>query len=732
MTQAGMVLGTAAYMAPEQAKGKFLDRRADIWAFGAVLFEMLTATRTFGGEDVTDTIAALITKEPAWSLLPADTPVPVRSLLRRCLEKDARRRLRDIGEARILIGDVLAGHVEAGTVVTTAAAAPPPLWRRIMPLAATAVMIGLAGFAGGLRYRPEPQAPAIAHLAIPLEGQWQFGGTASRMLAMSPDGSRVAYIGQRQLYVRPLADSQGRPVPGTEGSDPTDPFFSPDGQWLGFYSIEDGTLRKIPVSGGRAVTVAKLEIGVSRFQGGEWDGNDILFARVGEGIMRVSADGGAPELIVPVAFPASAFGPQRLPGGSIMFAQANQVTADRWDTAEIVVYSPSSGQRKTVLRGGGAPRYVPSGHLIYAVAGNVMAVPFDVNRLEITGGPVQMMEDVRRSGDITSGAAQFAVSAAGHVAYIPGQARQDRTRWWITLQDRQEKTPAVDLVQGAYLHPRVSPDGKQFTVFSDVLNGQPEAVWVGALKVGAGLRRLTLDGNSRFPVWSADSRFVFYVSDRAGELALYRQLADGSGTAERLVESPELLGAQSAHPDGKTLIVWLRKGSGDLWTWSADGGLKPLVERPAVQIGAAFAPNGRWVAYGSNEGGGGIYQVFVEPFPPTGARYQVTTTGGTFPMWSPDGGELFYAGPASSPALSRLMVIRVRAADAFGFDPPVPVATRNRSLTPFRDFDMTPDGKLLWIRRDGNSAGAIGESAQINVVLNFFEDLKQRVPATTH
>lgn len=688
MTHAGVVLGTAAYMSPEQAKGKFVDRRTDIWAFGALLYEMLTATRAFEGEDVTDTIVALISQEPDWSRLPASTPGPIRALLRRCLEKDARRRLRDIGEARILVADVQSGRIDTTPALQEVAGRAQPLWRRAMPVAAAVVMTSIVGIAAWSQFAPETATPASARLVVPLDEDWQWVRTGGRMIAFSPDGSRLVYIGNGQLYVRPIDSFESTVIAGSAKSDPADPFFSPDGQWVGYYSVRGSALKKIAVAGGTPVTVASFEaptLGV--FQGGEWSGDTIYYAEIGRGIMRVSASGGKPEVVIAVPPPASAFGPQILPNGAILFSETADETSDRWDKAETVVVQPATGVRKTVLRGATAARYLPSGHLVHVVGGTLNVVPFDVESLEVTGSAVTMFEDVRRVTYSVSGAAQFAVSSAGHLAYIPG-ATARAALLSMFLLDLKGGIQPLAIPAGYYQHPRISPDGKQFTVATTGSEDQVSTVWVADLAPGASLRRVSFGGDGSFPAWSRDGRSVFYTSTRNGQRGVYRQAVDGSGAPERVFTSETLRSLEHIHPDGQTLLVGTTANNGDIGQVTPDGVYTPLIEGRGVQGNASFSPDGRWLAYSSADGG--LTQLFVTPYPRNGAVYQITTATGSDALWTPDGDRLIFQTALAMNEVDQMASVTLQTSAGFTFGAPVPLDSARAKLGAARATSTSP------------------------------------------
>ena len=386
-TQAGVILGTAAYMSPEQAKGNPTDTRADTWGFGAVVYEMLTGKRAFEGEDVSDTLAAVLRAEIDWSNLPTETPVPFRRLLERCLNRNLRRRLGDVREARIVVEDYLADPGGASVQPTGDIVQAPP--RRVLPwVVAVLGIMGASVAVWNLKPIAQPVAARFYH-ELP-EGQ-VFSNASRPLVAVSPDASQIVYGANEQLYLRNLDEMEARPIQGTD-ENPFNPFFSPDGEWVGYISDTDGhpLLKKIAPSGGAAVTLGDA----ARPFGASWGSDDTILYGQPEGIMRVSANGGAPELVIPTEASEQVHGPQMLPGGEwVLFTLTSASGPTRWDEAQIVVQSLDSGERKILWEGGSDARYVPTGHLVYALEDVLFALPFDLASLEVSGGPVPLVEE---------------------------------------------------------------------------------------------------------------------------------------------------------------------------------------------------------------------------------------------------------------------------------------------------------------------------------------------------
>ena len=728
MAQAGMILGTAAYMAPEQARGKVVDKRADIWAFGAVLFEMLSGQRAFRGEDVTDTLALVVRGEPGWDALPPTVPARVRQVLRACLQKDARQRLGDMQSVRL----ALDGAFEAAAVPQAVgrASAVPPLWRRALPVAAAVVLTAtiVAGGAWSLMPPPAPSAPLAQFRIQPPDGL-ALDIDSRQNVALSPDGTRLIFSAGRRLFVRAIGEVDATPIQGIpEGAVPSSsPVFSPDGESVVFWANADGTLKRVPVAGGQALTIAQ-GVSVAPF-GMTWGADGIVFADTA-GVLRVSPSGGTPERLVQVDSNESAHAPQMLPGGEfVMFTlRARQI-----DTAQIVAQSLASGERRILVPNGSDARYLPTGHIVYAVAGTVYGVAFDLATLTVKGEVVPVVTGVRRS--LISGT-QFSVSSNGSLLYMPGPLIPEGqgTMRVPTLVDRAGTRVPLALAPKAYARPRVSPDGSRLAI--GVNEGGDADVWVYDLSGTSAIRRLTFGGRSRFPVWSPDGRRVAFQSNRDGRPAIYAQPADGGGTAERLTDPAEGVShvPDAWSPDGRTLLFSEQKG--DTYTVMA----LSVAGKQATPVSgvesreppeAVFSPDGRWVAYNVNKAGGGVPSpdrgVFVQPFPPTGATYQVPKTQLDFhATWAPSGREVFYVPTVQEDAL---VAVGVQIAGSPTFGAPTPlkgVPEPGIISTLHRGYDVLPDGRFITLLP--NESGPAGVRPELRLILNWFDELKRLVP----
>jgi len=727
MTQAGMILGTAAYLSPEQARGKTVDKRADIWAFGCVLYEMLTGTRAFPGEDITDTLAAVVRAEPEWRLVPRAVSPTLLVFLRRSLQKDPKQRVGDIRDVRLALEGAFETTVP-GTAAPVPAIQPRPLWRRALPVVAAAVVASaMVGAAAWILRSPAPSSP-VTRFAFALgEGQQFPNGNRQRM-AVSPDGTLLVYAANNQLYLRSMSDLEARPIPGTQQTpQPVEPVFSPDSRSIAFYAQVDNTIKKIAVSGGAAVTICPADVPF----GLRWNTDGIVFGQGSKGIVRVSANGGRPEVLVSVKNGEVAYGPQVLPDGEwVLFTIATANTRDGWDKAQIVVQSLKTSERKTLVSGGSDGRYVPTGHIVYALGGVLFAVPFDLRHLNVTSGPVPIIEGVSRSNTGTSGVAHFSVSATGSLVFVAGPASTLSAQFDLALIDRNGTPQPLKLPPGAYEHPRLSPDGKRIAFGSD--DGKEAVVWIYDLSGVTSMHRLTLGGRNRLPVWSADGERVAFQSDREGDLGLFWQRADGTTAAERLTKPDKDTAhvPESWSPDGKTLLFSVATGSSHTVAalsltdkkWTPVGGIQSLFPPSAT-----FSPDGRWMAYSAGEAGAG--SLFVQPFPTTGAKYQISKTTGLHPTWSPDGKELFYFAGGGG---GQFVTVSVTTRPTFTFGNPVPAPTPFVERGPGfeRNNDITHDGKrLLGVVPAGQNAAAGAPAApQIQIVLNWFEELKAKVP----
>ena len=707
MTGVGMILGTAAYMSPEQAKGRVVDKRSDVWAFGCVLYEMVTGRRAFPADDVSDTLALVLKADPDWNTIPADVPRAVCELIQSCLRKNQKERVSSLSTALFVLS-------RPQLVAEAKSASRPLAWRRaaivIAGLVSAALVTALVW-----QFRPVPAA-SVTRLAFTLSEGQQLSANR-QALALSPDGTRIVYAANSRLYLRSMSDFEATAIPGA--SPAINPVFSPDGQSLVFYA--EAALKRIAISGGAPTTIC--QVGSGPF-GISWDSSGILFSSAGTAIMRVSPDGGKPELLVDLSNTEDlASGPQLLPDGdTLLFTLVKRTDAaiDRWSEAQVVVQSLETGVRKPLLEGGSDARYVSTGHIVYASGGTLFAVPFDLSRLAVTGGAVSVVEGVRR--EVGSAGRSFVFSQSGSLVYVPGPVSSGQQD--LVLFDRKGGVEALNLPDGRYDFPRVSPDGKR--IVFETTDGKEAVVSIYELSRASSVRRLTFGGNNRFPIWSADGSRVTFQSDREGDRAVFWQRADG-GTADRLTTPEPGMShtPESWSPDGKVLLFSATKDFvSSLWMFSLkDRTATPFgdVKGSALPTDAMFSPDGRWVAYQTGEVGMSEGDTYVQPFPPTGAKYQ-TAQGGR-PLWSRDGRELFFV-----PAPGLFMAVTINASPTFTFTNPVSVPRGFGVAIPAspRTFDMMADGRFVGVAPQQGQLGS--GPAQIRVVLGWTEELKRLVP----
>ena len=718
-TVAGLILGTAAYMSPEQARGQEVDARADIWAFGVVLLEMLTGRAVFGEPTVSDTLASVLKSEPDLGA----TPARVRPLIERCLRKDPRARWRNIGDVRLDIEAMLADPRGASVIDPPAGA--KPLWKRVVPVAAAAMLSAAIAAAVVWYLKPSPP-PEVTRFSIPLAEDQQFTNAGRIVVAISPDGQKVVYVANKQLYLRSLHDLEVRPIAGS--ADPkglVNPVFSPDGQFLAYFSQADNTLKRIPVAGGAAVTICAT----GSPWGMSWDGKGIVFAEGSEGILRVSASGGKPETIVTMKNNEIAAHPQMLPGGATVLFTIFTNIADK-SQSRIVVQTLESGSRKVVVEQGAAARYLPGGQLVYATSGTLMAVTFDVNRLEKTGAEAPVIEGVARSADLVGAApAQFVFSQSSSLAYIPGPADPNGSYSMLGVAEMANATQSarvqsLNLPGAGYSYPRASPDGKR--VAYEIDEKGESSIWTYELSGTTAPRRLTLQGVNRYPVWSGDGQRIAFQSNRDGDEAIFWQRADGAGQAERLTKPETGIShtPESWSPDGGRLIFTATQGAKvSLWVLSLrDNKISPFITGDHLRSeSSAFSPDGKWLAYtASSTRAASGYNCFVQPFPPDGTIYPIARA--IHPLWSRDGRRLSYAeGPAQWSAVT------VATGKTFRFSNPEP-APRHEFTGKFegpRNYDSLPGDRVVGVLPYGGAKA--GDARQIVVVSNWFEDVRRRL-----
>jgi Tol biopolymer transport system component/tRNA A-37 threonylcarbamoyl transferase component Bud32 len=716
-TREGVILGTSAYMSPEQARGQPLDKRTDIWSFGCVLYEMLTARRCFDGGTSSDVLARVLEGEPDWSGLPVKVPAELRRLLDRCLRKNPAERLRDIGDARILLEDLRAGDEMAATTAT------PRLRHNALRLAVTALAVACAAVLGWMIRKPAPSDPrSPTRLVVGLPEQHQLAIALDFSLAISPDGSALVYgasssAGQPpRLYLRRLDDFKATPIPGTEGA--FGPFFSPDSRMLGF--ITDAKLYTIAVDGGTPVEICQLE---QAFPGACWgtDGWIYFVHSLGRGLSRIPAEGGTPEVLTsPDATRGeTAHGwPHLLPDEEHLLFTIQGVGGSR-----IAVLSLQTGQWRTIEKAIGAARYLSSGHLLFARSEGLTATGFDLERLEATSAPVVVLEGIyRMPGMYGVGLAAYSVADDGRLVYLAADATASQNRLvWV---DRDGQTRHLGVEPTAYEWPRISPDSSRVAVTERTADGKLD-VWV--LDFARQARtRLTLHGNGILPCWTPDGKEIMFGMPKANSsmVAIYGTAADGSGQPRLILEGSNPRFPITWSPVGRQLafVEWHPRNMRDIWIYSesAQPQAEPFVATPFDEYAPKFSPDGRWLAYVSNESG--RYDVYVKPFPDGRGRWLVSVGGGTEPAWAPDGQVLFYRNG------NDMMEVQVRTEPTLAVDPPTVVFTKAFKTGVFGtlSYDVSADGRrFLMIERNLEMI-----PNHLNVVLDWGAELQQRVPVT--
>ena len=706
-TMHGMVLGTAAYMSPEQAKGKPVDERADVWSFGCVLFEMLSGRRAFDGDEVTEIISSVLRDAPDLSLLPAAVPLHVRATLQSCLEKDVRRRWRSMGDVQLLLD----GQFDVGS--GTAAARRSKSARRMRLMAAAVVLLSMttALAVGALMFRRPASARPVTRLGLALPA-----GATVRELTITPDGSKVVYVGDRgrRIFVRSLDALE--PVEIASGVILAQLSISPNGQWVSF--VDGSTrLRKVPISGGPSSAIANLDGGA---RGVAWLTDDTLVVGTAArtGLLRVSASGGEPPTPVTTLDDSGVdhVWPERLPGGhAVLFGMEGATAGD--DNRQVAALDMTSGRVKIVVRGGGRPRFVVGGFLAYAARGKTFAVPFRLDDLEVPAGATPL--------DLGFPPGPFAVSAEGTLVLGNTTAADGRegphTMVWVDRSGRE--TPITAPAQ-RYQYPQISPDGTRVAVSS---LGEMADLWIWDL-ASATQTRLTLEPSTETtPLWTPDGKRLVFASNRAdGVFNVWWQAADGTGSAERLTASPFAVFPTSVSPDGQQVVYWAGTPTAgrDLMMVALDGSRRvtALLQTPADEWGGAISPDGRWLAYESNSSG--QPNVYVRPFPRMDqGQWQVSMAGGRQPLWSRDGKELFFLSMDGE-------VIRMPVtADAgrFSVSTPGRVFEHRYGSDPAglvaRSYDMSHDGQRFLLLKSASDSGAPATAPDVLLVQNWAEDL---------
>jgi serine/threonine-protein kinase len=708
-TRAGAILGTAAYMSPEQARGAAVDKRTDIWAFGVVLFEMLTGRPAFTGETVSDTLAAVLRSEPDWSALPRDTPPTIGRLLRRCIQRDCKQRLHDIADARLELDDGL--EIAPAPAPAHRAAWLP--WAAAATLAAAMLVVAL--------HRGTPPLPRPV-------SRWTASLPASDVadVALSRDGTRLVYgssISGNGLMLRMLDRPDAKRLTGAVGAGPV---FSPDGQWITYFDGEK--LKKISVNGGAPVDISNAPGQRGRTWG---DDDTIVYGTVNGGLMRVPAAGGSPYALTTPdrqKGETSHQWPEFLPGArAVVFTIT---TGPSYEAARIGVLDLKRGSYHTVVDSGSNGRYVPTGHLVYARSGTLFAVPFDADRLMVTGPEVPVIDDLWLSGLL--GIPRYSFSDSGLLVYVGGSRAplHDRRVEWI---DRHGAPKASALPPRLYTGVRLSPDGHRVAITiagsgSDALTAEQADLWIGELERGT-LILLTSEGANFSPLWVPDGKHIAFGSAWAGKRLMYQVAADGSGKPDLLVESKSGPLFPMSWTPGGDLLYRSPVGSQisllpHLTTGRAGG--PHILMSSRTQRDAQVSPDGNWIAYESNESG--RFEIYLQSFPGFGRKLSVSTDGGETPRWSRSGRELFYRDPVKN----QLMAVSVQTAPEFRVGDPQALftlpsrATGGSFTVQDQSWDVAPDGNRFLVIASPDEQET---EVKLQAVVNWFDELRRRVPA---
>jgi serine/threonine-protein kinase len=731
MTLQGVILGTAAYMSPEQAKGKTVDKRADIWAFGCVLYEMLTGRRAFEGDDVSDTLAAVLRAEPDWSAIPPATPPALMSIIKRCLERDLRRRVADTSVIRFVVEELPSivpvakaaasdtSQLQSRIDLAVTRARRHWLTRQVIPAAVLlAAAVAAVAFAVARSFESRPPQPILRFAIVP---------QVRPLMAISPDGTQLVYLASGRAYLRRLSDFQEQVIPSPDlGRTVITPAFSPDGRSIAFFSGSERLVKKLDVAGGTPQRVCQVSAPASF--GLTWETSGILVGAGAAGIVRCNPAGGEAEQLAKAEDDEEASSPSILPGGDALLFAVKRGQEVPWDEADIVAQSLSTGVRKTILSGGADPRYVGTGHLIYTQRGVQYAMRFDPTARERRGDPVPVIEGIRRS----SGSAHLSISSTGTAAYIAGPVGPVTSRL-LGIGDRAGVVTALPVPEANFQHVRASRDGSTLAIGTH--DGTQAIVWTYPLSGSAAMQRLTHEGNNSAPIWSPDGASVAYASDREGKPGIYRQRIDGTGSIERLTSAGpgELHMPESWSPDGLTIAFAVRKENRySLWKVSVDSrtvaalDTTSSVEWPNSQ----FSPDGRWIAFGrapSTDLESSDRGIFVRAVPPGDRVYQAPRQMVDFhPVWSRTGRELIFVASATAGVMAAVDV-RTAAGVTFGAPTRFPssVTGDRLSIAP-RAYDVLPDGRFVGLITEDQSRRALTE---IRVIVNWFDELNAKVPA---
>ncbi len=703
-TQMGVIMGTAAYMSPEQAKGRAVDKRADIWAFGVVLYEMLSGHRGYEAEDISDTLAAVLTREVDWTQLPATIPPRLAGLLRDCLVRDPKQRLRDMGEARRVLDQLITGVSPSVMMAAPTSGitmpVPPPVWRRALPWV-------IAGIATAVAMGASWRLLSVTTVTSPVTRSRVSFKEVTGLIAVSRDGSKIVYTraaGSQgfHLELRHTDQFDGVPLPGTDGGIAA--VFSPAGDWIA-YSTADNKIKKTQSIGGPSITLTDG----SFFKGATWGDDDTIVFSGAQGLMRVPASGGTPEPLTTVNKDKGETGhirPQFLPGRRQLLFTVVYASAD----SQFAVLDLKKGGYQTVAKSGDNGRYAESGHLLRMRAGTLFALPFDLDRLKPAGPEAPVIEGVSAIGPI-AGTADYDVSQAGLLVYSESLSQGGTT---ITWRDRHgAESPLAGQTSRAWGTGSLSPDGRRMA--NAIIADKDSDIWVVELARGTPTR-LTFGGANDHPIWTPDGRTIAYSGNKDGKAGLYKVPADGSGQPQLIFATAESV-PTSFTPDGKTLL-FTQPGPGGrtrimvLPLDTATPSPRPLRDSSANDLDAQVSPDGRWVAFTSTESGHS--QIYVLPFPGPGAKTEISSEGGVRPRWSANGRELFFwdTNGGNSTLLSAAMQL-----SPFSAAPPQKLFTAFSGTT----WGVAPDAQHFLVE-------SVQSGAVFVTVTNWFDELRRRAP----
>jgi Tol biopolymer transport system component len=710
-TQAGLILGTAGYMAPEQARGQALDRRVDIWAFGVVLFEMLAGKQAFSGDTISDVLASVLKNDLDWNLLPKDLPAPVLTLLRRCLDPDRRNRLRDIGEARVAIADFLAGKT-AGVPAAAAKDASGHSGQLLLGAVAVLALIAAGAIAAlVMRGRAAPETSRRLVVAPPDDVSVQSVNRPA--ITLSPDGWTVVLTGVTKgvssLYIRGPGDFEPRQLPGTEAA--SNPVFSPAGNAVAFFA--DNRLMLLPLD----ATARQLNL-VNDPRGMTWvDATTLVYTpeSVG-GLFELGINGGSPKALTtldPKTTERTHRWPSALPGGRwVLFTVGTTSNPDDYDGAQIDAVDRQTGERRIVFKGASSARYVSSGHLLLIRGGALYAVKFDPQSLTVSGQPVSILQGI--GGDRTTGAGHIAISESGTLAYVPGDGTGGlRQLVWTDLKGILQ---SINLAPALYNDIRISPDGSRLA-YALGTTGAAD-IWVYSFARGTSTR-LTFTGINGTPAWSRDGRDVFFSAIEGLRTTILKTSADGGREPAAIVALDGRLYLKTVSADGTWALADSVGSTGTLANVAKiplRTGASPelIVNTSRDEYGAALSPDSTLIAYQAVEGG--RPEVYVRELAASAGRWQVSNAGGEEPMWSPDGRSLYYRFE------SRLMRVTVDRTGTFAASLPEILfdGILNLRSDTGVSYDPAPDGKRLVMIRRAQAAS----NGSVRMVTNWVNELK--------